>query len=107
MQVVTRTFTPDEFAKAFQGYFDGAQKILDDAKLAYKHTLTAHKGRRYIKLVDNEQGHRRVFAFIDITNGDILKPEGWSRPAMHARGNIFDADFGLSRTRWTGPEYLA
>lgn len=116
MQVVTRTFTPDEFSKAVMGYFNGAQKIINDYfanSILQPHKLSMTKGRRYVKLISErpssipgKPGGRSVFAFIDTASGDILKPESWSRPAMHARGNIFDADFGLSRTRWTGPEYL-
>jgi hypothetical protein len=36
--------------------------------------------------------------------GDVLKAAGWSAPAKHTRGNIFDRcqDY----FSWTGPNYL-
>ena len=117
MQIVTRTFTADEFDKALLGYFQGAQKIINDYfanSISQPYKLVLTKGRRYIKIISErpssipgKPGSRSVFAFIDKTNGDILKPEGWNRPAMHARGNVFDADFGLQHTSWTGPNYLS
>lgn len=56
-------------------------------------------GKRYAKLftlrpevnADYEiTGYRpsSVFAFIDLTTGNILKPAGCNTPAKHARGNI-------------------
>jgi hypothetical protein len=48
----------------------------------------------------------RAFAFIDVTNGDILKPATWRAPAKHARGNVFDDDYGMSHMTPHGPEYL-
>jgi hypothetical protein len=51
---------------------------------------------RYVRVAQVTGGQRRAYAFIDITNGDILKPASWKSPAKHARGNIFAADLGLS-----------
>lgn len=52
--------------------------------------LSYSKGRKYIKIVSNSQNHKSVWAFVDKTNGDILKAASWAAPAKHARGNIFD-----------------
>jgi len=68
--------------------------------------LTLERGRRYIRVVRNESHSRSVFAFIDATNGDVLKAEGWKKPALHARGNIGDPSHGLGRVGPYGPEYL-
>ena len=53
--------------------------------------MTWTKGRKYAKLVHN----RSVVAFVDMNNGDIYKPAGWSKPAKHVRGNIFSKDGGF------------
>jgi hypothetical protein len=49
-------------------------------------------GRRYIKIIRD----RSVYAFVDKTNGNILKPASWSSPAKHARGNIFNEENGMN-----------
>ena len=57
--------------------------------------LSVTKGRRYDKIVSTGTDDRpsiRVWAFVDKTNGDILKPESWRKPAKHARGNIYEDD---------------
>jgi len=45
-------------------------------------------GRRYVRIVKASGSGRHAFAFIDTTNGDVLKPAGWKGPAKHARGSI-------------------
>ena len=70
--------------------------------------LTVHKGSRYDKIVQEKIGegtNRRVWAFIDKTNGNILKPEGWKKPAKHARGNIYEEDRMLFVSH-VGPAYM-
>lgn len=57
----------------------------------YNHySLKLKVGPKFAKLVrvrgTEESGS--VYAFIDLTNGDILKPASWKAPAKHARGNI-------------------
>ena len=37
-------------------------------------------------------GQRSVYCFIDMSNGDILKADGWAKPAKGARGNIFNVN---------------
>lgn len=52
--------------------------------------LSAESGRRYVRIVRTDtNGSRDVFSFIDQTNGDILKADGWKKPAPGARGNVF------------------
>lgn len=55
----------------------------------------AEWGQRYVRIV-KEDNQRVVFGFVDRTNGDILKAEGWKKPAKHARGNVLD------RSTWAG-----
>ncbi len=40
-----------------------------------------------------------VYCFIDLSNGDILKPAGWKAPAKGKRGSIWndDCDVGPSK----------
>lgn len=51
---------------------------------------------RYVRVLHVTHGSRSAYAFIDLRNGDILKPASFKGPAKHARGNIFTADLGLS-----------
>jgi hypothetical protein len=71
--------------------------------------LEVSKGRRYDKIMcvhhDPERGSKRVWAFIDKTNGDILKPESWRKPAKHARGNIYEDD-SMQFVTYSGPAYM-
>lgn len=70
--------------------------------------ITYKEGRRYIKLISSTDGinARRVYCFIDKTNGDILKAATWKAPAKHARGSIYDADHGASSVNHYGANYL-
>lgn len=62
-------------------------------------------------------GQRMVFCFIAacdsqskgmgmVKKGDILKPDGWKKPAKHARGNLFNADKGIGCVGPYGVQYL-
>ena len=59
-------------------------------------------GRRYIRIFRGNSVH----AFVDMTNGDVLKPASWKAPARHPRGNIFDENNGLGSMGELGPAYL-
>lgn len=49
------------------------------------------KGTRYVRIVMSINGAQRsVHAFYDITTGDVLKAEGWRKPAKHVRYNLLD-----------------
>ena len=65
------------------------------------------KGRKYKRIVRTDDcGGHSVHCFVDTTNGDVLKADGWKRPAKHARGNIFDDQNGLGAMGEYGPAYL-
>jgi hypothetical protein len=64
--------------------------------------LSAEPGKRYVRVVTENYGQRSAWCFVDTTNGDVLKCDGWKRPAKHARGNIYDDKGGLGRVQWTG-----
>ena len=81
----------DEFIQKCQDVVDEDMK-----KYSWVNKLSVNKGRRYDKIISKDIGtssnQTRVWAFIDKTNGDILKPESWKKPAKHARGNIYEDD---------------
>ena len=73
--------------------------------------LKLKKGRKFIKVLEANW----VWGFVAMVDGvhlgvpmlkgDIMKAAGWSAPAKHSRGSIFDKDFHESFS-WTGPNYL-
>lgn len=74
-----------------------------------KPVFEARTGQRYVKIVRLDsavQQHGSVHAFIDLTNGDVLKPASFKAPAKHARGNLFDDKKGLGSMGPYGPAYL-
>lgn len=101
MQNTLDTAPPSDFDVLVLKFIDHAQDVIRS-----KATLAADPGgRRYIRIVENynDSDQRSVYAFIDRTNGDLLKPETWKAPAKHARGNLYD------RSTWTcaGPYGMA
>lgn len=115
INVVVNTDTPQ-----FVSWFAGCQKGCEDYMKANfpnnpKEVLTAEFGTRYIKILKvsetkDEVTHKPIsssaWAFIDRTNGDVLKPASWKAPAKGARGNIFDESNGLKTMGPYGPAYL-
>ena len=73
--------------------------------------LSLKPGRKFIKVVNGTS----VWGFVakvdgvhkgvPMLKGDILKAAGWSAPAKHSRGSIFDSEMHKSFS-WTGPNYL-
>ena len=64
--------------------------------------FSTKQGSRYIRIFRGNSVH----AFVDMTNGDVLKPASWKAPARHPRGNIFDENNGLGSMGEYGPAYL-
>jgi len=102
----------EKFDEAFESFINGSQSICDDyekeqGSKAFGKTLTYIKGRRYIKIIATPKlgSGQSVWAFIDMTNGDVLKPASWKAPAKGMRGNIYDDKNGLGRITAYGPEY--
>jgi len=113
----------NEIDKAFEKQFNiwlmGAQKIIyDHAKKQgkgnksiediYANMLTVKKGKKYWKIISTPDNgpNGSVFAFIDTTNGDVLKAATFKAPAKQARGNIYDKMNGLGSMGPYGPAYL-
>ena len=71
--------------------------------------ITIKPGRKFIKIIRDNS----VWGFVAKTDGvhkgvpmiagDVLKAAGWSAPAKHTRGNIFDGK--QDYFSWTGPNY--
>jgi len=105
--LIVHTDTPQ-----FVSWLAGAQKIITDywAARGYTHSpapkLTANFGTRYVRIMRADTGSSSAHAFIDRTNGDVLKPATYKAPAKHARGNIFDSQNGLGSMGEYGPAYL-
>ena len=84
------------------GASSGIDKTLD---------LKLKPGRKFVKVIEGN----RVWGFVakvdgvhkgvPMFKGDILKAAGWSAPAKHSRGSIFDSEMHKSFS-WTGPNYL-
>jgi hypothetical protein len=65
-------------------------------------------GKKYARIVrrdkwpDQEPSGGSAHCFIDLDNGNILKADGWKRPAPQIRGNIFAEDFDIGVGRAVG-----
>lgn len=104
----------ENFEAAFAAFLDAARAACTADYLRFNngvdkaHTdkytpqLTVMRGQRYIRIVAETPGQRSSWCFVDTTNGDVLKCDGWKRPAKGARGNINDAQNGCGRVAWTG-----
>ena len=87
------------------------EKIIDqvreDMQEEFKNGIRYAPGRKFLKVICISN-QATVWGFINLKHdkfneGDILKAQGWSGPALNkARGNIFK-DYTIA---WTGPHYL-
>jgi hypothetical protein len=74
--------------------------------LGFPPVIEIMAGVKYSRIVLMQgPGVRSAYGFIDLTNGDLLKSDGWKKPAKHARGNIF-ADNPLAGCGPYGMAYL-
>jgi|TARA_Y100000310_G_scaffold341097_1_gene439118 hypothetical protein len=74
-----------------------------------KKTIILKNGRKFVKIIHDNS----VWGFVvkedgshkglPTKAGDVLKAAGWSAPAKHTRGNIFDDN--TDYFTWTGPNY--
>ena len=106
------------FDEAMDSLLDNIQKDYDKWNSGARHIqrhkkmdLTLKPGRKFVKVVNGTS----VWGFVakvdgvhkglPMLKGDILKPAGWSQPAKHSRGSIFDSEMHKSFS-WTGHNYL-
>ena len=95
-----------EFKKNFEIFFEGCQKIYDKywEQMGFSHQkdeFSFSVGKKYVKVFYGGSVH----SFVDMTNGNVLKPASWATPAKGSRGNIFDEKNGLGRMTAYGPQY--
>jgi hypothetical protein len=95
----------NDFESSFKDFTKHVEKLLKDAKTDYK--VRVDKGSKYLRIVQvREDGTGgSVWGFVDKSNGDVLKADGFKKPAKHARGSIYDKNT-WSKFLWTGPQYL-
>jgi hypothetical protein len=59
-------------------------------------------GQKYARVfqhfINGGMPDRRVFCFVDLTNGNVLRPDGWKRPNLKVsnsiQGNVYDEQRG-------------
>jgi hypothetical protein len=101
------------FLAAFEGFMSKANAMLKDyyekkwPNGGPAPSLSYEQGLKYIRIVKDYGNQKMSFCFIDKSNGDVLKCEGWKKPAKHARGNIFSAENGLEGINAYGANYLS
>lgn len=95
------------FTEAFTKFLRGAQDIIDrhfETRLANLTVPTLEAdddvaklvargvkgGRRFIRVWRKEGVGRSAHCFVDLWTGNVLKPDGFKKPAKGARGNIFN-----------------
>jgi hypothetical protein len=97
-----------DFQTRLESWLKGVQVKIDQqyADNPFHPVLETEEGSRYIRIVKVDPSSRSAFAFIDKTNGDVLKVASWKAPAKKSRGNIFDEFNGLKYVGAYGPAYL-
>jgi hypothetical protein len=93
---------PQSFDAALATWLDIAQGIVDANH--QQHGFSGKPGqvsvdpggKKFLRIVKTDGSSRSAYAFIDVATGDVLKPDGWKRPAKGARGNIYTGDAGVS-----------
>lgn len=55
---------------------------------------------------DGEGKPESVFCFVDLENGNILKADGWKKPAPQPRGSVMKEDFGVGDVTAYGARYM-
>lgn len=101
------------FAEALARYMEGALALRQE-RLNQIYTkapapaaeVAAMPGKQLVRIVMGDSGSSAAYSFVDIATGDVYKPDGWKRPAKHARSNIYSERNGLENHNWYGPEYL-
>jgi hypothetical protein len=48
--------------------------------------VSAENGRRFTRIVQDNGTQRFVHAFVDMTNGDVIKAAGWKAPQRGVNG---------------------
>ena len=94
----------DLFCIALQAFCNSRGK-----ELPYSYVITSEVGKKNVRIVrrelwpnSEEPQHGSVHCFIDLATGNILKADGWKRPAPQVRGSIFKEDFDIGPGKAVG-----
>lgn len=76
--------------KYVEMYADAIQAAEARRAEHYKYTkpdmVTVEYGRRFARMVTDNGTQRSVHAFVDLTNGDVIKAAGWKAPQRGVNG---------------------
>lgn len=86
------------FEQAFFAFFERVQRDHDRYMAAEfpsnpRHVFGYEEGPKYVRVFygsDRQGGPRYAYCFVEKATGNILKADGWKRPAKGARGNIYE-----------------
>jgi hypothetical protein len=90
--------SPQEFDAAFKKFLQHAQKLVD--KRGQKLKVGYTPGKKYVRVFVDQGGitGKSAFCFVDKATGDVLKADGWKRPARGPRGSIYTpAKYGIDQ----------
>lgn len=94
---VTKELTPKpDFEQALADFLTSIREVIganfskNFPRLAVPTISVDPGGQKYLRIVRDDGRQRSVFCFVDKATGDILKADGWKRPAKHARGSIYE-----------------
>ena len=82
----------DEFVKRWQEKQDA---YMQERGYNWTETYSVMYGKKYARIVLDNGGQRSAAAFVDLSNGDVLKTASWASPAKKARGNVSSPDYGM------------
>jgi hypothetical protein len=109
------------------GFINGMNKKFDEVNASRPDHMKDYFGPleirggsisgQWLALDQKHGGQKMVYCFIRLTNGetktlgtlkagDIHKPASYKAPAKHARGSVFDPDFGAKCGGIYGIQYL-
>lgn len=88
--------TTQDFETAFAAFLVAAQAKCTADYVAFSGKASAEHVANYTPRLSAERGRRYI------RTGAVLKCDGWKSPAKGARGNVYDAQGGCGRVRWTG-----
>jgi hypothetical protein len=107
MPEVFQTQFERDFGPALQRFVEGCQRINHEHMTEHYPRLPKPEFKlEELKVRYRVRRDGSVHAFVCKNTGDVLMPASWSKPAKHARGNIFDEHNGLEKMGVYGPAYI-
>lgn len=92
--------TNETFEAALTRFVTTVQQKLEEYYTStYEHVkapkISIMVGARFVRIVKDEVSGagRSVYCFVEIGTGNVLKADGWKRPAKGVRGSIFAKDW--------------